>query len=129
MFHRLLQITAVNSWILFKQFKKKEISLIYFLIPLAAQLIEIGKSGAKNVRKASVGRPSKRTKFMTNISQSKSKRCADVDIAVKRKFKSEHQFYAIRVKHLYVFHVLFHTINKPSILNANETLILCFIRY
>lgn len=66
-FHRLLQITAVNSWILYKQLKKKNIPLIFFLMPLAAQLIEIGKSGTKNIRKASTGRPSKKAKFMTNI--------------------------------------------------------------
>lgn len=66
-FHRLLQITAVNAWILYKQLKDKEIPLIFFLIPLAAQLIEIGKSGSKIVRQASTGRPPKKAKFMTNI--------------------------------------------------------------
>lgn len=66
-FHRLLQIAAVNSWILYKQLKKKEIPLIFFLIPLGDQLIEIGKSGSKNVRNASTGRPPKKKKFMTKI--------------------------------------------------------------
>ncbi|XP_037037956.1 piggyBac transposable element-derived protein 4-like [Bradysia coprophila] len=67
-FHRLLQISAVNSWILYKQLKKKDIPLIYFLIPLAAQLIDIGKSASTNARNTSTGRPPKKPKFTTIIS-------------------------------------------------------------
>lgn len=68
-FHRLLQITISNSWILYQQMKKKKIPQIYFMIPLGEQLIAVGKSGTKNARKGSNGgRPSKRAKFMVNVS-------------------------------------------------------------
>lgn len=66
-FHRLLMIAVSNAWIIFKESRGKNIPLIDFLIPLAAQVTDIGKSGAKLQRKANAGRPSKRSKLMINI--------------------------------------------------------------
>ncbi|KAG4076030.1 hypothetical protein HA402_014029 [Bradysia odoriphaga] len=67
-YHRLLQITVSNAWILFKQLKKsEEMPLIDFLVPLAEGLIEIGRSVAKIQRNMSSGRPSKRSKLVVNI--------------------------------------------------------------
>lgn len=66
-YHRLLQITVSNAWIIFKQLKKDDLQLIDFLVPLAESLVENGKYGTKNQRKMGAGRPSKRSKFMVNV--------------------------------------------------------------
>lgn len=67
-YHRLLQITVSNAWIIFKQLKKNDdLPLIDFLVPLAESLVEVGKNGTKNQRNMKAGRPSKRIRFMVNI--------------------------------------------------------------
>lgn len=66
-YHRLLQITVSNAWIIFKQSGQKDLPLIDFLIPLAESLVEVGKNGTKNQRSTGAGRPSKRSKLMVNI--------------------------------------------------------------
>lgn len=67
MFNRLLLIAVSNAWILHKQFKKKHMPLIDFLIPLSEDLINIGKRGTNYTRKLGAGRPSKRQRLMGNV--------------------------------------------------------------
>lgn len=67
-FHRLLQIAVSNSWILFQELNGKKSPLIDFLIPLAEQLLEVGKNGTINHRMPGAGRPPKRKKFNYAIS-------------------------------------------------------------
>lgn len=57
-FHRLIQMAVSNSWILYQQLKGQKSPQIDFLVPLAAQLIELGKSGTKNVYTPALGRHS-----------------------------------------------------------------------
>lgn len=66
-FYRLMLIAVSNSWIIYKKFQEKKMSLIDFLLPLSEDLIEIGKGGTKNLRKSGTGRPPKRVKLMRNI--------------------------------------------------------------
>lgn len=66
-YHRLLQITVSNAWIIFKQLKQDDLPLIDFLIPLAESLVEVGKNGTNNQRNMGAGRPPKQRKFMVNM--------------------------------------------------------------
>ncbi|XP_037043749.1 piggyBac transposable element-derived protein 4-like [Bradysia coprophila] len=66
-FQRLLMTAVTNSWILYKQLNKKKIPLIDFMIPLAEDLMEMGKSGSKIQRTYKTGRPSKRSKTFVNV--------------------------------------------------------------
>ncbi|KAJ6639505.1 PiggyBac transposable element-derived protein 4, partial [Pseudolycoriella hygida] len=62
-FQRLLMTAVTNAWVLYKQLKKKKNPLIDMLVPLAEDLIEIGKAGSKVQRSATNGRPSKKAKL------------------------------------------------------------------
>ncbi|KAJ6648144.1 PiggyBac transposable element-derived protein 4 [Pseudolycoriella hygida] len=66
-FQRLLLTAVTNAWILHKDLKRKKVSLIDFMIPLAEDLMEIGKSGSKIQRSMKTGRPSKRSKSFVNV--------------------------------------------------------------
>lgn len=66
-FQRLLMTAVTNAWVLHKHLKQKKIPLIDFLIPLAENLMEIGKSSSKNQRSMKTGRPSKRAKKFVNV--------------------------------------------------------------
>lgn len=78
-FQRLLMTAVSNAWVLYKQLKKKKIPLIDMLIPLAEDLIEIGKAGSKVQRSSKNGRPSKKAKLFVNAQHlpapSTSRRC------------------------------------------------------
>lgn len=65
-FQRLLMTAVTNAWVLHKQLKKELIPLIDMLVPLAEDLIEIGKAGSKFQRKSKNGRPSKKSKLFVN---------------------------------------------------------------
>lgn len=66
-FQRLLMTSVTNAWVLYKQLKNKKIPLINMLIPLAEDLIDIGKAGSKIQRNSKNGRPSKRSKLFVNV--------------------------------------------------------------
>lgn len=66
-FYRLLMVSVSNAWVIFKTLQEKKTPLIYFLMPLSEDIIEIGKQHTKNLRKAGTGRPSKRVKLMSNV--------------------------------------------------------------
>lgn len=65
-FQRLLMTAVTNAWVLYKQQKKKKIPLIDMLVPLAEDLIQIGKAGSKIKRNVQNGRPSKNSKLFVN---------------------------------------------------------------
>lgn len=82
-YYRLLLMAVSNSWIIYKSFKSKPMSLIDFLMPLSEELIEMGKCKAHNrkVVAGGGGHPSKRMKLMKNIGhqpirQTNRRRCA-----------------------------------------------------
>ncbi|KAK9753499.1 Transposase IS4 [Popillia japonica] len=68
-FYKLLMSAIVNSWIIFNEIKNKKSFLLCFLVPLAEQLIELGRSGTKIKRRlcGRSGRHSKRRKEMANV--------------------------------------------------------------
>lgn len=66
-FHRLLQMSISNSWIIYQKLKGEKSPQIDFLVSLQEQLIEVGKNGTKNKYIAGPGRPSKKRKFMYEI--------------------------------------------------------------
>lgn len=66
-FQRLLMTSVTNAWVLYKQLKQKKIPLIDMLIPLAEDLIEIGRAGSRIQRNSKNGRPSKRSKTFVNV--------------------------------------------------------------
>lgn len=66
-FFRLLMITVVNSWILYEETKKKKIQLIDFFVPLAEEMIAVGKANAKVKRKRTPSRPTSASKLMMNV--------------------------------------------------------------
>lgn len=66
-FHRLLQMSVSNSWIIYQKLKGKKSPQIDFLLTLQEQLIEVGKNGTKNVYVSGPGRPSKKKIFMSTI--------------------------------------------------------------
>lgn len=92
-FQRLLMTAVTNTWVLFKQLKKKKIPLIDMLIPLAEHLIDIGKAGSKVQRNPKNGRPSKKSKKFTNVQHlpapSTSRRCSH---CAKRKVEKRTKF-------------------------------------
>lgn len=65
-FQRLLMTAVTNAWVLFKQIEGKKIPLIDMLVPLAENLIEIGKAGSKVQRTYKNGRPSKKAKLFVD---------------------------------------------------------------
>lgn len=65
-FQRLLMTAVTNAWVLYKQQKQKKIPLIDMLVPLAEDLIEIGKAGSRIKRISQNGRPSKKAKLFVN---------------------------------------------------------------
>lgn len=66
-FQRLLMTAVSNAWVLWKQLNNKKTPLIDMLVPMAEQLIEIGKAGSKIQRSSRNGRPSKRSKLFVNV--------------------------------------------------------------
>lgn len=70
-FYKLLMAAVTNSWILYSQLQstRKKTPLLTYLVPLAEQLISLGRSKAKLKRKISghVGRHSKKPKTMMNV--------------------------------------------------------------
>lgn len=66
-FQRLLMTAVTNAWVLHKHLKQEKVPLIDFMIPLAEDLMEIGKSGSKVQRSMKTGRPSKRSKNFVNV--------------------------------------------------------------
>lgn len=66
-FYKLLMISAVNAWIVFKEVKGNDIPFLQFLVALAEGMIAFGKGRAHIRRKKSSGRPSKRFKNMLNV--------------------------------------------------------------
>lgn len=66
-FHRLLQMSVSNSWIIYQELKGKKSPQIDFLTSLQNQLIEIGRSKTENVYKPGRGRPPKKKKFLVAI--------------------------------------------------------------
>lgn len=58
-FYRLLMTSAVNSWILYNELKRRnKRSSLEYLVPLAELLISYGREHANVVRKRQYGRPS-----------------------------------------------------------------------
>ncbi|XP_050314162.1 piggyBac transposable element-derived protein 4-like [Anthonomus grandis grandis] len=66
-FYKLLMITAVNSFIIYNEVRRKKIPFLEFLIALAESLIDQGKSKAGVKRRSTTGRPSTRQKTMVNV--------------------------------------------------------------
>lgn len=67
-FQRLLMVTAVNAWIIFKELKKKKIPFITFLMILAEQIVEDGKQTATVTRSTRSGRRLLKRKAPGNVS-------------------------------------------------------------
>lgn len=65
-FQRLLMTAVTNAWVLHKQLKGKKTPLIVMLIPLAENLIAIGKARSTIKRNVRNGRPSKKSKIFVN---------------------------------------------------------------
>lgn len=68
-FYKLLMSAVVNSWIIFNEIQNKKNPLLNFLVPLAEQLIELGRSGTRMKRRLSgrSGRHSNRRLGMMNV--------------------------------------------------------------
>ncbi|KAJ8869496.1 hypothetical protein PR048_028487 [Dryococelus australis] len=65
--YRLLLISAVNVWIVFKEVRGENIQFLQFLVGLAEGMIAYEKERAQTRRKKPSGRPSKRFKTMLNV--------------------------------------------------------------
>lgn len=66
-FYRLLQSAVYNSYILYSEVTKHKLPYIEYLISLAEQIIEDGRSKAVCKRSRKQGRISKRTKYCNNV--------------------------------------------------------------
>lgn len=66
-FHRLLQMSISNSWIMYQKLNGIKSPQIEFLLSLQKQLIEVGKNGTINKYVPGSGRPPKTRKFMHTI--------------------------------------------------------------
>lgn len=92
-FYRLLNVAVSNAWIIYKKFQTKELSLIDFLVPLAENLIEVGKEGTKNRRRSDMGHASKRAKLANDVDhepvrQSSKHRCKYCSIVMKKQSRT-----------------------------------------
>lgn len=65
-FQRLLMTAVTNAWVLHKQLKNKKVPLIDMLVPLAEDLIEIGRAGSQIKRNVKTGRPSRKSKLFVD---------------------------------------------------------------
>lgn len=69
-FFKILNMAIVNASTIYSEVHHKKLELLQFLVPLAEQMISIGKENSETLkRKRSSGRPSKKRKHMLNIGE------------------------------------------------------------
>ena len=68
-FYRLLMMSAVNAWVIYKEISgNKKIPFLEFLVPLAEEIIYEGKKNTALVRGPPTGRISKKRRSQGNVS-------------------------------------------------------------
>lgn len=68
-FHRLVMMSAVNAWVIYKEVKgMKRCSFLDFIVPLAEALIDDGRKTASVMRGPQTGRKSRKRKSNEHIS-------------------------------------------------------------
>jgi len=85
-FYRLLMMTVVNAWIIYKEKTRNKIPFLQFIVPLAEEMIKEGREKATVRRLSKTGRPSKKRQRLENVSlhlpeegttRRRCKRCAE----------------------------------------------------
>jgi len=66
-FYKLLMSSVVNAWILYNEVNENKTRLLLFLVPLAEQMMAVGKENCGVKRRRNSGRPSKIAKTLINV--------------------------------------------------------------